>query len=193
MDGKGNASDNTDRTLTGVSALTKFIGIKCPPVGAIGFIIDNIKTRRTEKRLGRLEELVQSLSRRFTRFEDNVPEMPDIDLFDEIVAKAVSDEDEDKTELYAALVQYWLEHKPVPYEVRLLSNAIRELTVDEIKSFHEFATSYQFNLRDKMPEQLQEIFSSRVTYLGLYIYPPDRVTLIGKKLVEVYQLSITTK
>jgi len=200
MDNKSNVGENTDLALTGLSNLGKFIGIALPlpPVNAITFIIDNIQQRRNKKHLDRLEKLVQSLDRRLTRLEGNVPETPDIDLFDEIVAKAVSDEDEDKTELYAALVQYWMEHKPVPYEVRLLGNAIRELTIYEIKTFNDCVVSQNPEHTQKMPEQLEEIFWDRITYLGLYVggaghHYYDKVTQIGKKLVEIYQLSIAAK
>jgi hypothetical protein len=198
MDNKSNVGENTDLALTGASALARLIGItfplSSPPANAIAFIIDAIKNRRHKEQLKRLEKLVQSLDRRITWLEGNIPEEPDIDLFDEIVAKAVSDEDEDKTELYASLVQYWLEHKPIPpYEVRLLGNAIRELTVEEMKAFHEVIISQKLHPISKMPEQLQEVFNNRITYLGLIDDQFENVTQLGKKLVEIFKLSITTK
>jgi hypothetical protein len=197
MDNKSNVGDNTDLALTGSSALAKLIGIKFPPAVAITVLVDIIKERRAKKRIERLEKLFQSLDRRLTRLEGNVPEPPDIDLFDEIVAKAVSDEDEDKTELYAALVQYWLVKKPVSYELRLLGNALRELTVQEITSFCGFIISQGASILKTMPEQLQEIFWNRVEYLGLFkggnVKHPVNVTQIGRKLVEIYQLSIAAK
>jgi hypothetical protein len=201
MDNKSNVGENTDLTLTGLSKLATLLCIPYPlaatAAGTVALFVDLFSKRRTNKRIHLLEKLFQSLDRRLTRLEGNVSETPDIDLFDEIVAKAVSDEDEDKTELYAALVQYWMEHKPVPYEVRLLGNVIRELTVDEMKCFYEFAIGQGIRQTQKMPEQLKELFQSRVTYLGLYVggidYHYEKITLIGEKFVEIYKLSVKAK
>jgi len=201
MDNKSNIDDNTDLALIGSNTLAKLIGITYPPATAIAPIIDIIRNRRDKKQLKRLIKLVQSLDRRLTRLEGNVPETPDIDLLDEIIAKSVSDEDEDKTELYAALVQYWMEHKSqlAPYEVRLLGNVIKELTVDEIEVFHGFITSKMYPTK-KLPKQLDEIIWNRIVFLGLLAdvahldaRHPSNVTQIGQKLVKIYQLSITAK
>jgi hypothetical protein len=209
MDGKGNADNNTDLALTGLSNLAKLIGITFSPAkvitipaSAIAIIVDNIKGHRTKKHIEKLEKLIQCLGHRLTQLECKLLESPDIDLFNEIVAKAVSDEDEDKTELYAALVQYWMEHKSqlASYEVRLLGNAIKELTVDEIAAFHDFFISGQVYPTKKMPKQLQEVFWNRVLFLGLLggighidMKSPSFVTQFGKMLVKIYVLSITTE
>jgi len=200
MDNKSNIDDNTDLALIGSNTLAKLIGITYPPATAIAPIIDIIRNRRDKKQLKRLIKLVQSLDRRLTRLEGNVPETPDIDLLDEIIAKSVSDEDEDKTELYAALVQYWMEHKSqlAPYEVRILGNVIKELTVDEIEAFHVFIISKMYST--KLPKQLDEIIWNRIIFLGLLsdathldAVHPSNITRIGQKLVKIYQLSITAK
>jgi hypothetical protein len=195
MDDKSNTGKN-NLALTGVSVLAKIIGIAVPYAKPLPIIVDVINDRRNKKHLKRLEKLIQCLDRRLTQLEDKIPETPDPDLFDEIVAKAVSDEDEDKTELYAALVQYWLEHKPVPYEVRLLGNSIRELTIDEMECFFVLIQTRMAH-SPQIPEQLQEIFWSRVIYLGLLKDADVKVfsnaTLIGQKFIEIYQLSLTTK
>jgi len=101
--------------------------------------------------------------------------------------------------LYAALVQYWMEHKPISYEVRLLGNVIKELTVDEIEVFHGFITSKMYPTK-KLPKQLDEIIWNRIVFLGLLAdvahldaRHPSNVTQIGQKLVKIYQLSITAK
>jgi len=195
MNDKSNADKHTDLALTGMGALAKLIGIAVPPVNALTIITENIKDRRNRKHFNRLEKLIQCLDRRLTQVEDKIPETPDLDLFDEIIAKAVSDEDEDKTEFYAALVQCWLEHKLLPYEVRLLGNAIKELTIQEITSFCGVIITQSTYLT--MPEQLKEIFWNRVEYLGLFkggaLKYATNVTQIGQKLVEIYRLSIITK
>lgn len=195
MEDKNNTGNNL--ALTGASALAKLIGIAVPPANTLAIFVDVFKERRTKKHLDLLEKLIKSLDYRLTQFESKIPEPPDIDLFDEIVAKAVSDEDEDKTELYAALVQYWLEHKPAPYEVRLLGNALKELTIQEITSFSGFIISQNPDILKTMPKQLQEVFWNRVEYLGLFkggtVKASVNVTHIGREFVKIYQLSITAK
>ena len=212
MDGKISAGINADLALTGASILTKLLGIVVPQAKALEIVIGVIGDRRNKKHRDRADKLFQSFGRRLTQLECKPLESPDIDLFDEIVAKAVSDEDEDKTELYAALVQYWIEHQSelAPYEVRLLGNAIKGLTVDEIKAFHEYHINKGPYPTKNIPEQLQEVFWNRVKFLGLLGYighfesglvfhsqpngcDPSRITKIGRMLVEIYQLSITTK
>lgn len=198
MGGKDNAGNNADLALTGAGNLAKLLCIVAPPAKALEIIVGVIKDRRSKKHFDRLEKLIKSLDYRLSRLECKPLEPPDVDLFDEIVAKAVSDEDEDKTELYAAMVQYWMEHKPklASYEVRLLGNAIRELTVDEIEAFSGFIISGNPPQSKKMPEQLQEVFWNRIEYLSLFkggsVKAAVNVTQIGRKFVEIYKLSIAT-
>jgi hypothetical protein len=192
MDNKINDGNNTDLISTGLSNLAKLIGIAVPSVNVIAIIADNINDRRNKKRIERLNKLFLSFGRRLTQVECKCLESSDIDLLDEIIAKAVSDEDEDKTELYAALVQYWMENKLVSYEIRLLGNAIKELTIYEMKSFFEVMISHNWSYINQLPKQLQDIFRSRVEYLGL-LKKGGTATQIGQRLVEIYKLSITTK
>jgi hypothetical protein len=198
MDGKSNAGDNIDLAITGASISAKLLGLVVPPAKALETIVEVIKDHRTWKRFDRLEKLSKSLERRLTQLECKPLESADIDLFCEIIAKAVSDEDKGKTELYAAFVQYWMEYKPklASYEVRLLGNAIKELTVYEIEAFSGFIISQNPPQSKKMPEQLQEVFWNRIEYLGLFkggtVKAAVNVTQIGRKLVEIYWLSITT-
>ena len=199
MDGKDNAGNNADLALTGAGNLAKLLGIVAPPAKALEIIVGVIKDRRSKKHFDRLEKLIKSLDYRLSRLECKPLEPPDTDLFDEIVAKAVSDEDEDKTELYAAMVQYWMEHKSelASYEVRLLGNSIKELTVDEIEAFSGFIITQNPPQIQKMPEPLKEVFWPRIEHLGLFkggtVKYATNVTQIGRKLVEIYRLSIAVK
>jgi len=142
----------------------------------------------------RLESLIQSLGKRVRDLEDFSQNEADLDLLDEIVAKAISDEDENKTEYYASLIEYYVSHTIEAYQVRLLGNALKELTVYEIKSFVNFMSGK--NIAGDIPEDLLSVFWGRVHFLGFYrgspgtVKHPTQATQIGKKFLEICNLAI---
>ena len=192
-----NCRDTTNRTsdiaLTGGSIVAKLFGVINPCAATVGVIVDSIKDRRSRKFSKRLKSLIQSLEKRVQSLESESQTETDLDLLDEIVAKAISDEDEDKTEYYAALIEYYASHTIEAYQVRLLGNALKELTVYEIKSFVNFVNGK--NVARDIPEDLVSVFWGRVHFLGLYkgssstVKNPTQTTQIGKKFVEIYNLA----
>jgi len=185
----------TDIALTGGAVVAKLLGVISPGANTVGIIADCIKDRRSHKFAKRLESLIQSLEKRVHNLENESRSETDLDLLDEIIAKAISDEDEDKTEYYAALIEYYASHTLEAYQVRLLGNALKELTVYEIKTFVNFVSGKNF-LHD-IPEDLKRVFWSRVHFLGLYhgssgtVKDPSQASQIGKKFVEIYNLAAT--
>jgi len=182
-----------DIVLTHGATIAKLFGVACacPPATALGVIADAIKGRRSKKFVKRLEKLVISLEKRVKRLEDIANYVPDVDLFDEIVAKAISDEDEDKTEFYAALIEYCISKKPRSYEVRLLSKALKELTIYDITALYEFAVNKK--TKTDMPRELEEIHWGKIQNLDLFkggnIRSPYNATLLGKKFIEICELA----
>ncbi len=118
-------------------------------------------------------------------------------MLDEILAKAVNDEDEDKMQYYAALIEYCARGTPHAYQVRLLGDAIKNLTAHEIKAFVHF--SKQACLRHDIPDDLRDIFWDRVCTLGLY--PREKIgtdrreytTFLGKRFLEVCELATSRR
>lgn len=191
MDRQGKNSSRTDLALTMGTIAAKLFGVVNPVGATVGIVGECIRERRAKRLVSRLERLINSLENRVKQLEYK-PEESNLDLLDEIVAKAISDEDEDKIEYYAALVQYHLSTHLDPYETRLLSNALKNLTVYEIKAFCEFGTN---QIRQSiLPKQLEDIRWNRVEYLGLFkggtAKHSSSVTLLGKKFTEVYKLSM---
>ena len=184
----------TDIALTEGSIVAKLFGVINPGAATIGVIVDSIKERRSRKFSKRLESLIQSLEKRVQSLESKSQTETDLDLLDEIVAKAISDEDENKTEYYAALIEYYASHTIEAYQVRLLGNALKELTVYEIKSFVNFVNGK--NVARDIPGDLVSVFWGRVHFLGLYsgssstVKYPTQTTQIGKKFVEIYNLAV---
>lgn len=193
-----NRRDDTDKTtdiaLTGVGALAKLFGLIEPCTAiTVGVIVEGIKDRRSQKASRRLECLINSLEKRVNRLEGDSKNEVDLDLLDEIVAKAISDEDEDKTEYYAALVEYYMSHTLEAYEVRLLGKALKELTVYEIKSFANFVSGG--NVLKDLPKDLEMVFWARIQFLGLFhggaVKHPQQASQVGKKFVVIYDLAVT--
>jgi len=184
----------TDIALAGGAIVAKLFGVINPCAATVGVIVDSIRERRSRKFSKRLESLIQSLEKRVQSLESESQTETDLDLLDEIVAKAISDEDEDKTEYYAALIEYYASHTVEAYQIRLLGNALKELTVYEIKSFVNFVNGK--NVARDIPGDSVSVFWGRVHFLGLYsgssgtVKHPTQTTQIGKKFVEIYNLAV---
>jgi len=161
-----NAIENTaDKAISVGSIAAKLLGVVNPSAATVGIVAELIQERRSKKFIKRLEKLVHSIDRRVKRLEDNPQSDSDVDLLDEIIAQAISDEDEEKLEYYSALIEYCSTNSISPQEVRLLSNAFRALLVSEIKSFTDFASGRNF--LHNISNDLVPIFWNRVLFLGL--------------------------
>lgn len=91
--------------------------------------------RRDSKRLRRLERLISSLDRRLHGLEiDALPEER-VDLFIEVVRKAVEDDEERKLPFYEAVLDWLAKHKPTAAQVRVLSDAVQRLSYVELFAF----------------------------------------------------------
>jgi len=194
MEGNNSSRNIKGISLRGGAIVAKLFGVVNPCAATVGVIVDGIKDRRSRKFSKRLESLIQSLEKRVQSLESESQTETDLDLLDEIVAKAISDEDEDKTEYYAALIEYYASHTIEAYQVRLLGNALKELTVYEIKSFVNFVNGY--NVARDIPQDIVSVFWGRVHFLGLYSGSATtakhltQTTQIGKKFLEICKLAI---
>ena len=183
----------TDLALKGSKMVAKVLGLKMPVAGALAILIEAIGDRRAKRQFQRLEKLVGSLVPRLERLEGGIQPPPEPDLLDEILAKAVNDEDEDKTQYYAALVEYCVSGNRNAYQVRLLGDAIKGLTAHEIKAFAHF--SKHGALRHDIPDDLRDIFWDRVCNFGLHqrgkVHHAEYTTSLGKEFLEVCELAIS--
>jgi hypothetical protein len=187
----------TDLALKGAEMVAKVFGLTVAGAGAIGLLIEAVSDRRAKRQFRRLEELVRSVIPRVERLEGNLVKPRDPDLLDEILAKAVNDEDEDKTQYYAALIEYCVAGNQDAYQVRLLGDAVKGLTIHEIKAFAHF--SKHACLRHDIPNDIRDIFRDRVCTFGLY--PREKIktdrreyiTTVGKKFLEVCELATSPR
>lgn len=191
MEGNNTSRNIKDISLRGGAIVAKLLGVVNPAAATVGIIAECIRERRSERFARRLESLLQTLENRVQHLEIQSQNEPNLDLLDEIVAKAVSEEDEDKTKYYAALIEYYASHSLEAYEIRLLGNALKALTVYEISSFVSFASGQNY-LRD-IPEDLKNVFWIRVEFLGLFkggtVKHVSQISQLGKKFVDVCNLA----
>jgi hypothetical protein len=183
--------EKSELAITGIGTVAKLFGLANPAAATVGIVAGYINDRRIKKFGKRLESLILSLQKRIEKLEEEPNVETNLDLLDEIVAKAIRDEDEDKTEYYAALIVYYVSGNQNQYQVRLLSDAFKDLTIHEIKAFVHF--NKHGSLHHDIPEDLKELFWDRVQTLGLHqrgkTALPDYTTLLGKKFLEVCKLA----
>lgn len=180
----------TDMMLQGGSALCKLLGIACPPAAALDAIVDAYKQHRSDKQYKRLRRLVSAVENRLSHVETQLSVSDEPDLFDEIIEKAVTDEDGDKIEYYAALIEYTVTGKHPPYEIRMLGTALKQLTRLDIEAFVQFSKTQSIP-RDDLPQYLEDTFFNRVETLGLFkggsVRHPNNISVLGNSLVSICQ------
>lgn len=136
---KSLAISTTAEVLAIISAMVGLIGAagaSAASAGASGAvaIAGAFHTRRQAKKQERLERLVRSLS---TRTNDIRPEASEeqINLFVEVVQKALEDDEEAKTPFYEGVLEWMLRERPSAAKVRLLSDAVQRLAFVELVYF----------------------------------------------------------
>jgi hypothetical protein len=177
--------------LKSIEIAAKVFGVAKPSVNLLGVLIEAVNERKTKRQFNRLEKLISSVIPRLEQLEDNLSKPKEIDLLDEILAKAVNDEDENKTEYYAALIEYYVSGVQNAYQIRLLADAIKGLTYHEIKAFVHFKNHDA--LRNDIPEDLRDIYWDRLSRFGLYQRGKKislgSISILGEKLLEVCKLA----
>ena len=181
----------TELTLKSIEIAAKVFGVAVPSVNLLGVLIEAVNERKTKRQFQRLEKLISSVIPRLEKLEGDLSKPKEMDLLDEILAKAVNDEDDNKTEYYAALIEYYVSDSQDAYQIRLLTDAIKGLTIHEIKAFIHF--DKHGVLRHDIPEDLRDIYWDRVSRFGLYQrgekISPESISILGEKLLEVCKLA----
>ena len=183
----------TDLALKGGEIAAKLFGLREPVAATLGVLIGAISDHRRKRQFRRLERLVSSVEARLGQLECNLRRPQEQNLLHEILAHATNDEDEDKTQYYAALIEYCVSAKQDAYQLRLLSDAFKALTAHEIKAFVHFSRHQA--LRYDIPDDLRDIFWDRVCTAGLYRREMIRtnraeyMTFLGKKFLAVCELA----
>jgi hypothetical protein len=181
----------TEITLKGIEIAAKVFGVAVPSVNLLGILIEAVSERKTKRQFQRLEKLISSVIPRLERLEENLSKQTEPDLLDEILAKAVNDEDEAKTDYYAALIEYCVSGTQDAYQVRLLADAIKGLTPHEIRAFVHF--NKHGAVRHDIPDDLRDIFWDRMSTFGLHPRGKkeraESSTVLGDRFLDVCRLA----
>jgi hypothetical protein len=141
--------------------------------------------RTAERRKARLARFLVETDR---RLPPEAAEKVPLDLFEEIVATAIADEDNDKVPYYAAIAEFVAMDSPPPYLVRIMANAAKELTVDELKHFGQFSSQLRWD-HAAIDDEYREAFFVRIQTHGLYVHAAaiskGNITPLGNKFGEI--------
>jgi hypothetical protein len=123
------------------------------------------------RRLKRLERILVLLGAKYSVEELNaVPENP----FDEVVAQAVRDEDDDKVPFYGALLSTIISERPSAAETRLLASILRGLTADEMRLMLDVAAGIE---PVNPPSLIAQSLAGRLLGVGVIREPVSLLTL----------------
>ncbi|MFG0293350.1 MAG: hypothetical protein ACF8MJ_09380 [Phycisphaerales bacterium JB050] len=142
-----------------LATLSILFGIPGFGVGAnaVAFA-DSYRSRRKKRRADLLRAIVASLEERTADIEDAIAEDQDdrIDLFVEVINKAIDDDEQHKEEFYSGVLEWIMREKPSRSQVRVLSDAVRQLTTIELVYFVREMNGEraQMLIERELPEQL---------------------------------------
>lgn len=112
-----------------------FAGASLGVAGTAAAVARDVAERRKAQRQARFSRLVNELRLRVEALEGKTQSDAETDLFLEVVEKAIKDDEDAKTPIYAAILDWILRDKPKAVQVRILSDAIKDLSYLEIYSF----------------------------------------------------------
>lgn len=108
-----------------------------PSLGAAAGAADvaqAIRSRRETRKITRLQNVVDNLNQRVADVERTL-EDKEIDLFIEVVERAVLDDEAGKDIYYGAVLEWITRERPTQAQVRVLSSAVSQLSAIELVYF----------------------------------------------------------
>lgn len=191
------ADDTRELLPTGAIHLMAVLGallglasplLSIPTAGAsaVHGIASAVRERQQRRRVGRLERIVANLTARLADLEGAAADDDTVDLFLEVVRKAVDDDEDSKTAHYVGLLEWVRRDSPSHAQVRILSDAVRQLAAVELEYFlRECAGHSARALIDK--ELSEHVVLARLESTGLCTGGARRrgnPTRLGKVLAQ---------
>lgn len=177
--------------LAGVLALSGLPGLASGlklSAATVGYVSD-VTRKRTEKRLKRLESHVQYLSERVAKIEQEVSDER-TDLFVDVLAKAVMDDEERKAPFYDCVLEWILHGRPVPTapQVRIAAAAVEQLSYIELFVFIAEASDLGASRLSEDEGVPEYVCWNRLAALGLstggHVRASANATNIGRVLAN---------
>mgnify|MGYP001084416409 FL=1 len=98
---------------------------------AVAQFADSYRKRRDGRRVHRVEALARELDRRLRHVELQLSE-EHLDLFMEVLGRALQDDENDKTPIYSGVLEWIAKEQPQSSRVRILANAVQHLSYVEL-------------------------------------------------------------
>lgn len=125
------------------AALAKLCGLMGLPLPAFGAgviaegtkLADRLTQRKSQRKADRLFKLYQLLEERVEKLEEQVYSEEEVDLFLSLMQSALEDDEEGKEPFYVAVLEWMIKEKPPAVQVRILSDAVRNLSYLELYCF----------------------------------------------------------
>lgn len=147
-------------------------------------VITHLDDNKQSKREGHLRLLLDNLRRRVERIEQR--DEPPIDLFREMLLKAIEEEDERKIPLQGVIIEWVASTRPDPALARIAMTAVSELSFVELQSFMSWCR-YDGRLRVPHGWHENQVWV-RLHHYGLIsqtgVISRGNITLIGGLFAE---------
>jgi|GEM_PF-3359946 len=146
------------------------------------------RQRRDAQRLRRLESIVEELDQRLGGFESGNESDERIDLFIEVIEKAILDEDDRKTPFSSAILEWYIRENPPIAQVRILADAVTSLSYLELYALIDEAVNRFRKSKNAVDSQIGKTFyAQRLAHYGLAqsgIRRPESPEPLAKVLIE---------
>jgi hypothetical protein len=160
-------------------------GVAAATIPVARAVVSHLDERAEERRRSRARLLLENLQIRLANVEAKLN--PPVDLFAEMLSKAIADDDERKVPFHGAVIEWIVEMHPDPALARMAMEAVSRLSYPELRSFVTWSRKGFGRLK------LESGFSERVGYvrfnmLGLItqdnLIDEGRLTVIGRLLMD---------
>lgn len=158
-----------------------------------------IEREEENKKAERMTRVLEDVQRRLVRLEDAEKNSePRVDLFKEILWRAVQDDDNRKSTFYGAIIQWTLSRASKsldPAIIRMACEAVAQLTHPELRSFVSWP---KYSGRLKLPRGFYENLTlARIHSAGLLqqtgVTSPQFYTDIGHMLANSCESEVYTR
>ena len=181
-------SDGTKDKLTNIGGfIATFVSLWYPAAALSGNVFSLISSNVNARRLKRIESLLHRLEE---RLDAEAARQVKPDLFEEIIGRAAQDEDAEKVNHYAALIE--ISPTLQPYEIRALATLIQSLTVLEILALQAIHRGEKS--RVELPPLLADSFWPRIEGFGLSagtVKYKGNLTSLGIMLMKIAERAAT--
>lgn len=111
------------------------IGAGAASTGATLSLAQRLKDRRARREAERFKLILENVQKRVSLLEEREYSEDEVDLFIEVVSRAIKDDEDDKELIYSAVLEWIIRDRPKLVQVRILADGVRQLSYLELYCF----------------------------------------------------------